>query len=160
MNPNLRILNFVFVSLAFVLFVADRIIKYYFLKNPAIILGGDFFYGQLSFHFVENNGIAFGLPFFTPLLIVLICLILLFLVHIFIAQRQYRSFWFFSGLVLILSGAISNLIDRLKYGFVIDYIDLTWFTVFNLADTMITFGVILYLIAAFNEKSPAKNKFL
>ena len=45
-------------------------------------------------------------------------------------------------LTFIIFGAISNMLDRLKYGFVIDYLDLKYFTVFNMADVMIVGGVL------------------
>jgi len=45
----------------------------------------------------------------------------------------------------VILGAAGNLFDRLKYGYVVDYLDLKYFTAFNLADVMIVAGVI-YLI--------------
>ena len=50
------------------------------------------------------------------------------------------------SLTLIIVGAISNLIDRLRYGYVVDYIDVKFFSVFNIADSMITIGIILIVI--------------
>lgn len=54
------------------------------------------------------------------------------------------------GLALVLGGALGNIFDRVAYGFVIDYADLhigAWrpFLIFNLADTAITFGVLILL---------------
>jgi len=158
MNPNLRILKFVVAVLGLILFVADRILKYYFYKNPALVLGGDFFYNLLSFHFVRNFGIAFGLPFFGPILIVLIFLILLFLIGLLVNQIKSDDLLLYAATFIIIIGASSNLIDRLRYGFVIDYIDLTWFTVFNLADCMITIGVFLFLIQSISKKPRTFDK--
>jgi len=158
MNPNLRIFKFVVAVLGFILFVADRILKYYFYKNPALVLGGDFFYNLLSFHFVRNFGIAFGLPFFWPVLIVLIFIILLFLIGLLINQIKSGDLFLSAATLLIVIGAGSNLIDRLRYGFVIDYIDLTWFTVFNLADCMITIGVFIFLIQSIVKKPHTFDK--
>lgn len=47
---------------------------------------------------------------------------------------------------LILGGAIGNIIDRLRFHYVIDFIDLRWWPVFNLADSCITVGVVLLLV--------------
>ena len=47
---------------------------------------------------------------------------------------------------LIAGGALGNLIDRYFYGFVIDFIDLGWWPVFNLADSAIVCGGVLLLI--------------
>jgi hypothetical protein len=49
-------------------------------------------------------------------------------------------------LILILSGAISNIIDRLYFGCVIDFIDLQFWSVFNLADVYITTGAIILIL--------------
>jgi signal peptidase II len=49
-------------------------------------------------------------------------------------------------LLVILSGAVSNMIDRLAYGCVIDFIDLKFWPVFNLADVFIFFGAVLLLV--------------
>lgn len=60
------------------------------------------------------------------------------------------------ALILIISGAIGNLIDRVVYGYVIDFIDIyyeSWhWPVFNLADSAITIGAIMLLIAINVEK--------
>ncbi|MEK7598152.1 MAG: signal peptidase II, partial [Patescibacteria group bacterium] len=60
------------------------------------------------------------------------------------------NFQFF-GLTFILSGALSNVIDRLYFGCVIDFIDLKFWPVFNLADVFITTGVILILLDYFRK---------
>lgn len=57
-----------------------------------------------------------------------------------------------SAFFLILTGAMSNLYDRLLYGFVIDYIDLKYFTVFNIADVMICGGVTWLLLQVIWEE--------
>ena len=49
-------------------------------------------------------------------------------------------------LTTILFGAISNILDRFSYGYVVDYLELKYFTVFNLADMMISGGVIVLLL--------------
>lgn len=128
-----------------IIFSFDRILKYYFLKNPAIGFGGDFFYGFLSFHFVKNYGMAFGLPFFSSVLVALIILILIFLVYFGLRLIKEKNYLLSFLILMIIIGAFSNLIDRIKFGFVVDYIDLTWFTVFNLADCLITVGVISFI---------------
>jgi signal peptidase II len=55
-------------------------------------------------------------------------------------------------ILLVLSGAISNLYDRITAGCVIDYINLGFFPIFNLADAAITAGALSFLISQFKEK--------
>lgn len=62
-----------------------------------------------------------------------------------------------AGLSLVLGGAIGNLIDRLAYGYVVDFLDFHWqfnhFPAFNLADSAITLGAILLILDMLTSKS-------
>lgn len=94
---------------------------------------------------VENTGAAFGiLQGKTNLLIYMgIVFILIFL---FIVRREKdkgKLVYFSYG--LILGGALSNIYDRIFRGFVIDYIDLRIWPVFNIADSCISIGIIILL---------------
>jgi len=69
-----------------------------------------------------------------------------------------------AGLAMILGGALGNIYDRFTYGYVIDYADLHFgdfrpFLIFNLADAMITFGVLIILARAlFMREKPAASQ--
>lgn len=135
--------------------ILDRFLKTLCLKGlldqPFPILGDVF-----SLHFAKNYYISFSLPFSGPLLtasIGLIILILLgFLLKSFIApntktisgNQQYL-------LTILIIGAIINLTDRLKFGYVIDYFDLKWFTVFNIADIFITASIAVLTLLNFSK---------
>lgn len=95
---------------------------------------------------VRNRGIAFGL--FTEhgeLLTVLTFAALALLIVYFASHPARPLLWLATGLML--GGAIGNLIDRLRFGAVTDFIDLPWWPAFNLADTAITVGVVTLLLA-------------
>ena len=104
--------------LVLVLFIADRILKLYFLKNPTKEIGGDFF----KLNFETNTGMAFGLSINQIALLVLIVIILIALINILVRAYFEKNLLEIFTITLIIAGAISNLIDRLRYGFVIDYI--------------------------------------
>jgi len=68
------------------------------------------------------------------------------------------------GLALVLGGAIGNILDRVRFGYVVDFLDLHFgevrpFLVFNVADAAITIGVLLLLVRALlmRDKSPRKE---
>lgn len=97
----------------------------------------------LQWTLVHNTGAAFGLfPQWTAGLIVVslaTCGLILW------SLRRGRSPFPSAALALILGGAIGNLIDRARWGHVVDFIDLRVWPVFNLADSAITIGVAMVL---------------
>ena len=141
---------------ALVLFIVDRLLKIYFVKNPAEIFDGVFF-NLISFHFEKNFGVAFGILFNQLVLLILIILLIFGLFWFLLKSYQQKDIWQTFGLTLIVVGAISNLIDRWRYGYVVDYIDVTFFTVLNLADVIISTGVVILILELFIKKRPVKQ---
>ena len=106
--------------------------------------------------YICNKGIAFGiiLPnwLILPIIIAIISFIGLLILNRF-KNPDNKNFTFNPNFkildypaVLIFSGALSNLFDRLIYGCVIDFIDLGFWPVFNLADVLICLGVFFLII--------------
>lgn len=103
--------------------------------------------GLLTFHFVRNTGSAFGLfQGQTGILTVATFLAIGFLVVFFIRNAR-ESALVALALSLLVGGAIGNLIDRMRLGYVIDWIKLPNWPTFNVADSSITVGVILLFAA-------------
>ena len=105
----------------------------------------------LHFTDVTNDGMAFGLSFPGGKHVLLIMTILLtgFIVGFLWKEKNGHPLIKY-GLALILSGAIGNLIDRMLYGKVVDFLDLMignfhWY-IFNIADSSVTIGMILFII--------------
>ena len=107
----------------------------------------------LDFYLIFNTGIAFS--FFDEggelgrwILVFLVLLVCLYLVNVLISEelRKYETL----ALLMILSGGLGNLFDRVVWGLVIDFIHFYYenysFYIFNLADTFITIGVIIYIL--------------
>jgi signal peptidase II len=102
---------------------------------------------------VRNTGAAFGMfrSLGSSFFIILSAVAIIFIVHL-LAKRTYSSL----GLSLILGGAAGNLIDRLLYGKVVDFIDVSvgsyhW-PAFNVADSSLTIGIAVILIKYFFKK--------
>lgn len=131
--------------MAAMFFIADRFLKNIALSLPPLeshpILGNYF-----SFYFTPNNYIAFSIPFSGHILnttiILLIIALTLYLIN---SIKKKTDYYEISGLVLMICGAFSNIIDRLYYSYVIDCLSLRYFTVFNLADVMISLGAIILI---------------
>ena len=105
--------------------------------------------------YLTNNGAAFSILAGQPALwrqVFFLCTACAALVFIWIAQRSYgrRSLWYTVALSLIAGGAIGNLIDRVRFGFVIDFLDVyvgsSHWPAFNVADSAITVGVLVFIV--------------
>ena len=118
----------------------------------------------LHFTYVTNDGMAFGLSFPGGKHVLLIMTILLtgFIVGFLWKEKNGHPLIKY-GLALILSGAIGNLIDRLLYGKVVDFLDLMignfhWY-IFNIADSSVTIGMILFIIhSIYIEQNKTNDK--
>lgn len=101
-----------------------------------------------AFSFLANAG-GWQKPFFITLGIVVSTFILVWLMRLPLRDHKLLS----GGLALIASGAIGNVIDRISYGYVVDFLDVFYKThhwpAFNVADSVIFSGVILVALDAF-----------
>ncbi len=113
----------------------------------------------LKISFIKNYGIAFSLfndsslnlNMIFSLLVFMICSYLFYQIFFRPSAMESKIFKNLS-FIFILSGGIGNLLDRLIYGYVIDFIDITFNPyVFNLADSYVTIGLLMYLIFSFKK---------
>lgn len=141
--------NISIIIIFFLIIFVDQLTKILVIKNFQL-------YESLSIlpffnlTFVVNYGFAFGFlnnPSLNQIIVILVIfsIIAYFLYLLIKTQDQFFRF----SLILVISGAIGNFIDRILYGFVIDFIDIYlgsyhW-PAFNLADSSITLGFILIM---------------
>ena len=135
-----------FLTLA-IFFLSDRWLKHFSLGGLDFVIIPKF----LNFHFFANRNIAFSLPLEGVWLTIVIALIVSLLVFYFFRIYSYSNKLTLFGLGAIITGALSNLSDRLFFGFVIDYLDLSHFTIFNLADILIVSGTIFLFWGLFKK---------
>ncbi len=150
--------------LGFLIFILDRVTKFWAVKYLIKVISVFNFFNfiKLDFELVFNYGVSWSLfssnSLFSKLsLIAVILFILSYL--IFYTTRKLCAGKPILGETLVIAGAVSNLIDRLYYGAVIDFIhvsfNLNWdFPIFNLADIGIFIGVCYML---FRECYPEKK---
>lgn len=141
----------VFITAAII--ALDQILKNVLIKALAdgpITVIKNFF----SLVYVENYGIAFGMFKDKTLFFIITQSIISVLIVYFIYKFHNKSIPMAICLSMILGGAIGNLIDRIRFGYVVDYLSFTIFPpVFNLADSAIVVGAILLsLIFVFNKE--------
>lgn len=111
-----------------------------------------------SFEIYKNYGIAFGVPISggTLYFAVFIFLFLLFtgLLLDFNRPGKYQN----PGLALLLAGAAGNMIDRIRWGYIIDFINVNDVFIFNLADVFIVVGGLMLLRSFMDSDKKAPNK--
>lgn len=144
---------------------ADQIIKYFvtvYLKPVGSI---EVIKGFIRLSYVENTGAAFGsFAAYTAVLTVFSVLLLIGAVY-FLAAGKSKSRLVNICVLLISSGGIGNIIDRIRLHYVIDYIEPVFirFAVFNFADSLITVGagiLIVYLIVDMFKDTSRKKQML
>ena len=147
---------------AVLLIISDQLSK---LWAQSVLKGGSdlpFLPGILEFSYVENTGIAFGMlqgmqKFVLPLSVIIVAG----LVYLAFYYHKKRCYVLSFSLVAIISGAIGNIIDKLRLHYVIDFLHTEFieFPVFNLADVFICVGafVIAIYILFFDKEEKNDN---
>lgn len=103
--------------------------------------------GPLSIHHVRNSGIAFGLFASRTSAVILLTALAVGAMVVFYARSAQRHPYLPVALGLVLGGSLSNLADRVRLGYVTDFIDFRWWPAFNLADSFIVVGVMLLFLS-------------
>lgn len=102
----------------------------------------------LAITYVRNPGAAFGVLPHRTLFLIIVTVVVIGLIIFFYRIVPAGYVFLRLGMAFQLGGALGNLIDRVRSTSVVDFIDLKFFPpVFNLADTFIVFGVIIFLFA-------------
>ncbi|MBQ5884602.1 MAG: signal peptidase II [Clostridia bacterium] len=126
----------------------DQIIKYFVIEYLKPIGVFEFIEGFIRFRYVENTGAVFGsFSTHTAVLTVVSIILLIVTIYFLISQKNKSKLVSFT-LLLMISGGIGNIIDRIRLHYVVDYIEPTFinFAVFNFADCLITVGAFVLMI--------------
>ncbi|MBR5370043.1 MAG: signal peptidase II [Bacilli bacterium] len=128
-------------------FCLDQLIKYYINKfmelNTSINIIPNFF----SIFYVKNKGAAFSILEKHTFILVIISVIFLVILDFYIKKEKNFTKLNIISLGMIMGGIFGNLLDRIIYHSVIDYLSFGNFPIFNLADICITVGVSLLIIS-------------
>ncbi|MBU4216692.1 signal peptidase II [Candidatus Parcubacteria bacterium] len=133
--------------LAIFFVILDRFFKIVSVQQFNYVLITDW----LKFSLAKNYFIAFSIPLSGTLLNYTIFFIIIGLIFSLLTNKGQTTA-IKGAFSFIILGASSNLFDRLKYGYVIDYLSVKWFTVFNIADAMIVCAIFYLLITEFRKK--------
>lgn len=154
-----------FLWLSLFLIVADQLSKQW-VVNSFDLYESIQIMPSLNFTYVHNYGAAFSFLsdsggwqrwFFTAIAVAVSAVLVIWL------RRNPMQLWRQNlAFALILAGAIGNVIDRLIFGYVIDFVDVyinNWhWPAFNIADMAITIGAVLMLLEAFFEREQSRDE--
>lgn len=116
---------------------------------------------------IHNTGAAFGMlanadPLIRVPFFIIVPLLALGMIFYFLRTLPDKNKWSAIALALILSGAVGNLLDRMIYGYVVDFLYFSWkhtyfFPAFNVADAAISVGAFILFLAMFEGKKDAST---
>jgi len=156
--PKDRFKNIAWLLVVAMFFIGDRI-----LKNLALNLGEgqslNIFGSWLKFRLAFNPYIAFSIPIGGILINLLVGLIIIILILfvIYLINNKKIDKISINLFILIITASISNFIDRIIYGAVIDYLDLEYFTILNLADIIISISCFILIFKLKTYGNNGKN---
>ena len=135
------------LAVAAVLLAADQILKYFVLRDLRPIRSVPILPGLLELSYIENTGAAFGLFKNVMWLVFLITAVAFIVILVILFRYKKHTFFSYAASALLIAGGIGNLLDRIFYGFVVDFIHVLFFDyIFNFADCCVTVGVVLFVI--------------
>jgi len=150
--------NIFWLAIVFLIFIADRLTKFFVVKYLAFNQATEVF-PYFNLFFTLNSGAAFSFlssagawhSWLFIMIGVFVGLLIIFW------QFHITSRWLQIALALILGGTLGNLFDRLVFGYVIDFLDFYYatshFPAFNLADSAICVGTVMLIVdLMFREK--------
>ena len=127
----------------------DQLSKFLAVKLLAPIESVPLWEGILHLTYVENKGAAFGMLADHRWVFMSISSVAIIAIALYLYSGKNASKLFTSALMLIVSGGIGNMIDRIALGYVVDFIDfaLIDFAVFNVADSLVCIGAGLLVLS-------------
>ncbi len=106
-------------------------------ERAAVPLVGDWF----LLEYAQNRGVAFGALAALPNVATILPALILLGVVVYAARLRFQGWWLVIGAGLVVGGAVGNLLDRIRLGYVVDFIAVGPWPNFNVADAAISVGV-------------------
>ena len=146
-----------------IIFILDRLSKILVIDNLSLGESLPIIKNFFNITYVNNHGAAFGILDGKIVFIVLISIII-FAYLIYEIKKGIHNNLITTSISLVIGGLLGNLFDRLVYGHVIDFLDFDFwnydFAIFNIGDSFIVFGTILFAIGLIMEdKNENRNNW-
>jgi signal peptidase II len=145
------------VAIALAAVAADQLTKH-LVASQLQLDDGVHVVGPLWIRHVQNSGIAFGLFAQATAVVIVLTGVAIAWMLFYFARSGARHPVLPVALGLVIGGSMSNLVDRVRLGYVTDFIDLRWWPSFNLADSFIVIGVLVLLVALMLAEREPRQK--
>jgi signal peptidase II len=152
--------NIALVMISLSIVIVERLVKTYIVGNLRVGEAVPVFGNILMITRAENKGAGFGIFQGYSILFLIAAIIVLALI-IYFYNMIIHDRLLTIAFALILGGTAGNMLDRLFFGYVIDYISLSFWPTFNLSDAALTAGAVLLIIYMYMwDKNPKEEKRL
>lgn len=141
----------------------DQISKMYVSSVMSLHASHPVIDGFFNITYIRNPGAAFGFlanaaPMFRSLFLIIVSAAAIVMIMYFLAKNKSAAMLLTFSLSLILSGAVGNLLDRIRFGSVVDFLDFYiasyhW-PAFNVADSAISVGAVLLIVEMLKREKP------
>ena len=133
------------IVLMIVSVIADQVTKYLVVSNMELYESIDVIPGVFRFTYIHNDGAAFGSLDNARWIFMILSTVAIVAILGYLFWKKPQDKLLLSSLILITSGGIGNMIDRIRLGYVIDFIDFCafpkiWMWIFNVADVCVCVG--------------------
>lgn len=162
-NSRINILLYALVGIAAVLL--DQLTKLICLNNLALGESAQVIPGVLDFTYIQNRGAAFGSLANSRWIFMILSTVMIIVLTVYVVIDKSLSKPALVCLGMIAGGGVGNMIDRVAYGYVVDFIDVKflpfWKWIFNVADSFVCVGAVLllmfFIIHEIKNKKENKN---
>ncbi len=145
-------------SLLLIDILIKLLVKNNMLVNESIKIINNFFY----ITYVKNTGAAWSILSGKQTFLIIFSIIVIALIIFYLVKKKSYLNLEVIGYSLLLSGALGNLIDRILYGYVIDYFSFYIFSysfpIFNFADSCIVIGIVLLFISSWRDSNVIRSR--
>lgn len=135
-----------------VILLADLLTKKYaseFLLTQPNFRRNDFIPGLINLYYTQNDGAGFSIFQGKTIALTIITFIVVICLMVYLVFALKESEWLRISLVFIIGGGIGNLVDRIKFGYVRDFLEFAFwddFAIFNVADSFVTVGAFMLIV--------------
>ena len=136
-----------YFSLTLILLIIDRLTKWWISTTLDRGVPNNLIGNVIRLTRVHNDGGAFGIFPGGGIVFLVVSGVVSLILFLILLTMQIDSRLIRTGMAFVLAGALGNLVDRIQWGYVLDFFEIRGFPIFNVADACITVGAVFIVLA-------------